>query len=493
MGAGQKLFDQAVAKHRSGRLEEAEDLYVQALAADPEDFRAAYNAGVLMLRGGRAADAAPLLAHVVQRDGSRPQNWLAYAEALAGSGQAEAAVQVLERLRAGGVHGERLDQLQARALQARGVALDEAGRFDEAVASYDAALALQPEDQILLFNRGNALRQLRRIPEAIESYRAAIRLQPDFPIAHHNLAICLLLDGQWAEGFEVYEWRKRCPDFEPDDAYAGAAWTGAEPIAGKTLFIHPELFLGDLIQFSRYAQLAAERGAQVRLAAPVSMHRLLRGLTPSVEIVAKGDDPGPYDLHCALMSLPRAFGATVASVPARSPYLTAEPERVAAWAQRIGADGLRIGVCWQGSTLPYAAPMQRSFPLAALAGIARLPGVRLISLQKHDGLDQLQTLPAGMAVETLGDDFDAGPDAFVDTAAAIASLDLVITADTAMAHLAGALGARTWIALPRLPDWRWLLEGEATPWYPTARLFRQSSPGDWAPVFAAMERELAHA
>jgi hypothetical protein len=228
----------------------------------------------------------------------------------------------------------------------------------------------------------------------------------------------------------------------------------------------------------------------VTLAAPASLHRLVSTLDAKVELLAPDARPDAFDYVCPLMSLPLAFGATPQAVPAPIPYLKAEPDRIARWAQRIGAQGLRIGVCWQGSTAAYALPMQRSFPLATLAPIAAQPGVRLISLQKHDGLEQLANLPPGMAVETLSEDFDAGPDAFLDTAAAMQTCDLVITADTAVAHLAGALGVRTWIGLPFVPDWRWGLQGEAAPWYPSVRLFRQARAGDWASVVAQMAAEV---
>jgi hypothetical protein len=237
--------------------------------------------------------------------------------------------------------------------------------------------------------------------------------------------------------------------------------------------------------------MAQARGAKVVLAAPVSLHALLRTLGPGIELLPRDAQPASFDYHCALLSLPLAFGTTTETIPAEIAYLGAEPARVTSWKSRLGGEGFKVGVCWQGSTQAYAAPMQRSFPLAELRRVAQIPGVRLISLQKHDGLDQLAALPAGMAVETLGEDFDAGPDAFLDAAAVMASCDLVISADTATAHLAGALGVPTWIALPFVPDWRWLLDRSDSPWYPSVRLFRQGAQGDWPGVFAEIETALA--
>jgi len=380
---------------------------------------------------------------------------------------------------------------QAETLNEQGAALEDLGRHDEALASYDRAIALNRDDAVAYFNRGNVLKKLRRIDDAIASFEQAIARRPDFAEAHHNLAVCLLLQGRLEAGLREYEWRKQAPDFADGRAYPGQELTPGEDIAGKTLFIYPELFLGDQIQFARYVSLAEDRGAKVVLAAPPRLHALLRTLGPSVQIVASDAPPPAFDRHCALMSLPFAFATLPGNIPAPVPYLSADPGRTEAWRRTLGDDGFKVGVCWQGSTAPYATPMQRSFPLGELAGIARLPGVRLISLQKHDGLDQLDEVAGAMAVETLGAAFDGGPDAFLDTAAVVACCDLVITADTAVAHLAGALGAPTWIALPYVPDWRWELGRGDSPWYPTTRLFRQPSPGDWSSVFSEIASALA--
>src|SRR5262249_26660417 len=193
--------------------------------------------------------------------------------------------------------------------------------------------------------------------------------------------------------------------------------------------------------------------------------------------------------HAYLMSLPLAFGTTLETIPAEVPYLKAEPARIERWRRVLGEHGFKIGVCWQGST--GRPDVGRSYPLAALADLARLPGVRLISLQKNAGTEQLAELPEGMAVETLGETFDAGPAAFLDSATVIDCLDLVSSSDSAVAHLVCALARRVWLALKMVPDWRWLVDRSDSPWYPTARLFHQSTPGDWAGVFAEMKQALA--
>lgn len=373
----------------------------------------------------------------------------------------------------------------ASELHDRATELENAGRLAEALAAYEAASQANPASPFLRYNIGNILRRLQRFDEAIAAYDAATARMPDLAVAHFMRAICRLQLGDLAAGFRELEWRKCCPGYDDPRYGLPRQWAG-EPLAGRTLFVYPELFQGDLLHFARYARLAEMTGARVRLAAPGAMHAVLQSMSPSIELLPADAAPSDYDFAAALMSLPAAFGTSLERIP-RGPYLQADPARVARWRERIGTHGLRVGVAWQGS----AAAPGRSFPLAALRPLADAAGVRLISLQKGDGLDQLESLPGGMAVESLGDDFDPGPDLFVDTAAAMRCCDLFVTPDTSVAHLAGALGVRTWIALPHLGDWRWLQHRADTPWYPSATLYRQQEPGEWTAVFAAMAGDLA--
>jgi tetratricopeptide (TPR) repeat protein len=373
---------------------------------------------------------------------------------------------------------------RARELHQAGDAHRSAGQFAEALAAYSAAIDLNPQSPFLHYNAGNMLRLLGRPGEALARYDEAVALAPELAIAQHNRALCFLEMGDLAAGFRAYEWRKSCPTFDDPRYGLPRQWAG-EAIAGKTLFIYPELYQGDLLQFGRFALLAERAGAHVLLGAPGPMHALLRTMSATIELLAEDATPAAYDYASALMSLPAAFRTTQQTVP-RGIYLQADRERVARWRARIGAHGVKVGIAWQGS----ARAMDRSFPLAAAADLARIPGVRLISLQKHAGLEQLASLPAGMTVETLGEEFDPGPNAFVDTAAAMQACDLLIVPDTSVVHLAGALGLPTWLALNTPGDWRWLQGRADTPWYPTVRLFRQPSRGDWAGVFEAMAQAL---
>jgi tetratricopeptide (TPR) repeat protein len=468
-------FNRAVALARLDRLDDAIADYAAATALQPSLAPAHKGRADLLRRIGQPEKAVVALGAAIALSPQDPSLHEAVADALRSLGRPAEALAAYDRALA-------LEPGRSATHVGRGTLLSEQMRLDDALAAFDAAVACDPDYAIAHFNRGVTLRKLRRIDEAIAANHAAIALQPDFAKAHQQLAICLLQQGRLAEGFEEYEWRRRTVE-DADPRYAlPSPWNG-EDLTGKTLFVFHELYLGDMIQFCRYARLAELAGARVILAAPPMLHALLRTLSPTIELIGAADTPPHYDYQCALLSLPRAFRSAIA---ATTPYLAAEPVRRVRWREHLGSNGFRIGVCWQGSTLPYADVMQRSFPLAGLAPLADArPDARLISLQKYSGLEQLQSLPPGLRIETIAS-FDEGADAFVDTAAMMAACDLIITADTSVAHLAGALGAPVWVALPWLADWRWLEDRDDSPWYPSMRLFRQPRAGDWTSVFAAM-------
>ena len=436
------LLDQAVALHARGAFAEAEPLYRQVLADDPG------NVVVLI-------------------------NW---AHALHGSGQPEAALQAYDRALA-------LDPGQAFLDLIRGDVLQSLLRYPEALDAYNRFLGQEPDLAEAWNSRGLALQNLGRLDEALQSYGRAQALNPGLAVAHLNRGLCHLLMQDFAAGLPLYEWRKRMPQPMEAQNYSQPLWTGAEDIRGKVLFAHVEQGLGDTIQFYRYMSFALARGAKMVLSVPDRLLALLKNAEPAVELIGAGQVPAQFDFHIPLASIPLAVGMSAATISASDHYLTAEPERVAHRKSRLGGHGFRIGIAWQG--LEQVRGLEgKSFPVAALAKIAALPDVRLISLQKGDGAAQLDHLPAGMTVETY--DFDQGPNAFLDTAAMMLACDLVITADTAPAHLAGALGVPTWVALKQVPDWRWFLGRDDSPWYPSLRLFRQPAMGDWDSVFDAM-------
>ena len=377
----------------------------------------------------------------------------------------------------------------AEALNNRGNSLQDLKRLNEALASYDRALAIKPDYAEAFNNRGNTLQELKRLDEALASYDRALAIKPDYADALNNRGITRLLSGHFQEGWVDYEWRWQTKDFSTRRPKLDAPdWQG-EDIAGRSILVFTEQGMGDVIQFARFLPLLARRGAKVTFGPPANLIRLLRPLGTQIELVGSLKSGKTYDFQCALMSLPLWFGTDLNSIPAQIPYLKPEADLAARWSRRIGDQGFKIGIAWQGNPVGKI-DQGRSYPLSELVPLARMPGVRLISLQKYHGLDQLGHLPSDVTVETLGDDFDGGQDAFIDTAAVMSHLDLIITSDTSIAHLAGTLGRRTWVALQYVPDWRWLLDRDDSPWYPSLRLFRQETHGDWKGVFSRMEKKL---
>lgn len=374
------------------------------------------------------------------------------------------------------------------------LALTAGGRLWEAVAACDRAIALAPAWTEPYDGKAELLHDLARPAEALAALELSIGLDPRNPQRHWKAGLCCLQMGNYARGWPLYQARQAFM-FVPRSDGPGRAtrvrrdrlWSGAEDLSGRSLFLQSEQGLGDLMQFCRYVPLLEERGARVVLSVPAQMRRVLAGLSVKTVIVSDGDPRPDTDFDCLLLSLPAAFGTTVDTIPSRVPYLAAEPPRVELWRDRLAAPGFRIGVCWQGKTGP--ADQGRSLPLTVLAPLAGLPGVRLISLQKPDAYAPPAELAAAR-VEDLDAELDGAGHAFVDSAAVMQSLDLVITVDSAVAHLAGALGVPTWVALKFAPDWRWMLGRQDSPWYPTLRLFRQPRIGDWTAVIEAMLQAL---
>jgi len=474
------LFDQAVALHGQGRFDQAEALYLQVLAREPRHLDARHMLGVLRAYQDRNQEAHDLIAPVVAAD---PGNALA----LANLGNVLLALERLDEALAVFDRSLAINPDYPSALLSRANLLQPLLRYEEALASYDRFLQFVPDYAEAWSNRGLALQNLGRLEEALDSFRRAEALDPVLAEAPLSRSLCHLLMQDFENGLPLYEWRKQMPTPKEARVYPAPLWTGAEDISGKILFCYIEQGLGDVIQYYRYVRFALERGARVILSVPGQLVALLRRATPSVDLIGWGAVPDVFDFHIPLASIPLAVGMGVETIPVAGHYLTAEPARVTRWKEKIGSHGFRIGIAWQGNNLVMGSE-GKSFPVAALAPVAALPGVRLIGLQKNAGSEQLNSLPSGMTVETY--DFDNGSDAFLDTAAMMRTCDMVISADTAPAHLAGALGVPTWVALKHVPDWRWFLGRDDSPWYPSLRLFRQPALGDWASVFAAMTREL---
>ena len=376
----------------------------------------------------------------------------------------------------------------AEAFYNRGVTLNELKRSNDALASYEKAIAIKADYAEAFNNRGVIQQDLKQLDEALVSYKKAISLKTDYADAHTNQSLLLLLTGDFQNGWKKNEWRKCKEEPHGNRQFNKPLWLGGEKISGKTLLVYWEQGLGDTIQFCRYIPLLAQLGIKTLFAPQKSLTKLLSTLEGAFSIVDVENVSFNFDYNCPLLSLPLAFNTYLDTIPNHFPYLAADRELVSKWKGKIGEGRFKIGICWQGST--GRIDDGRSIPLMRFQALSHISEVRLISLHKGEGETQLHELPDNMIVETLGGDFDNGPDAFLDTAAVIKCCDLVITSDTAVAHLAGALGVNTWIALKYVPDWRWMLDRDDNPWYPTMRLFRQEHPGDWEGVFERIRTAL---
>jgi tetratricopeptide (TPR) repeat protein len=362
-------------------------------------------------------------------------------------------------------------------------------RYEDALASFDIGLQLSSNDPDILCGRAIALKELSRFDEALDGFEQALSADPAHVEAKANLGALLLLLGRFPEGLPLFEYRWIQGEVaKANSVFPWPEWKG-EPLEGKRLLVMDEAGLGDVIQYCRYLPLLAESAANVDFSCRRPMRALLSGVNHMVNIIDHPDGDEEYNFCVALCSLPLAFGTALDTIPAKFPYLRADEDRSSIWSARIGKHGFKVGVSWHGSSHAHS-DNARATPLAALAPLAEIAGVRLISLQKNMGVEELLASPNGMRIEMLDADFDASGDAFLDAAAVIENLDLVISVDTSIAHLAGALGKPVWIALKHVPEWRWLLGRNDSPWYPTARLFRQEQRGDWDGLFRLMAKAL---
>jgi tetratricopeptide (TPR) repeat protein len=356
--------------------------------------------------------------------------------------------------------------------------------IDDAESAYRQALNLRPDFFEAQNNLGNALHLKADLPAALAAHRRALELHPDLPIAHWSIALILLLQGDFQNGWTEYEWRKKVPAFRAGiSRFTQPMWDGSD-LAGKRIFLHCEQAFGDTIHFARYVPLVAARGGNIRLLYQPPMRRVLESLNAKIEFISPGDPLPDFDVHCPLPSLPLAMGLlNPHDVPWTGPYFKSDPESRQKFSDVIaqGAGKLKVGLIWAGR----ASPPGRSIPLHQLAPIAD-PRIQFYSLQVGEGAEEAKSPPEGMnlidATERIKD--------FADSAALMDQLDLIVTIDTAAAQLAGALGKRVLTLLKRVPDWRWILDRSDSPWYPTMKLFRQDRAGDWNPPVARLAAEL---
>jgi tetratricopeptide (TPR) repeat protein len=369
----------------------------------------------------------------------------------------------------------------------RGIALHELTRFDEALASHERAVALEPRSAIAHCNQGVALYKLKRLDEAGACYERALALQPDLPAVNFAEAHYRLLTGDLPLGWEKAEWRWKIEPVKSNKRdFVQPHWSGSQEIAGKTLLLHAEDGFGDSIQFCRYVPPAAARGARVILEVLWPQRELMRTLAGVTQVVARGEPLPDFDLHCSLLSLPAAFGTDLATIPSKTPYLHAVASAADGWNARLGPRTRpRIGIVWSGNPI-HDNDRNRSIGIRPFLPLLAGVDATFVSLHREVRADDAAVLAERGAILHFGEELKD----YADTAALIANLDLIVSVDTSVAHLAGALAKPVWILLPFLPDWRWLLDREDSPWYPTARLFRQDAMYAWDGVIARVRAAL---
>lgn len=464
-----------------GRLDQAVACYRKALAQRPAYPEAQNNLGNALAEQGKLEEAVACYQEALRLKPSYAEAHNNLGNTLSRSGQTAEAVEYYRR-------ALRLNPDYAEAYNNLGNALTEEGGLAEAVACYREALRLKPDYAEAQNNLGITLGKQRKYGESGDCFREALRLNPEYADAHLNRALSWLQSGQFEQGWVEYEWRWRARNAARPD-FAQPAWNG-EPLHGKPILLYVEQGLGDTFQFIRYAPLVKRRGGFVILECQPQLAPLLSRCQGIDRLVAKGSPAPEFQSHCALLSLPAALRTTLTTIPSEVPYLFADPSLINRWRRRLaGLDGYQIGINWQGNP-QYKGDRHRSIRLEHFAALAELPGVRLISLQKGLGSEQLEECRDRFEVTELNEPIDESAGAFMDTAAILMNLDLFITSDTAVAHLAGGLGVPTWLALSWTADWRWLDRRADSPWYPTLRLFRQGEPGDWNSVFRQMADEL---
>ena len=374
------------------------------------------------------------------------------------------------------------------ALHLLGVIARQTRRTEQGVELIERAIGFNPNVAEAYNNLGNALRDLKRPVEALASYDRAIALKPDFAEAHWNQSLCLLLMGHFEQGLHRYEWRKKLNEPMGVRSYPKPVWLGEENIAGKTLFVYTEQGLGDTIQFCRYGKLVEARGAKVIMSVQQPLCELLKQISPKIRVLKSNEEPMDFDYHCPLLSLPLALRTTLETIPREQQYLKSDEELRSIWSARLSPTTKpRIGVVWSGNTA-HTKLHYRSIELQQFATIFS-PDADWICLQKEISEKDLARLRQLGRIAFFGDDLRD----FSDTAALLDLMDLVITIDTSVAHLAGAMGKPVWVLLPCNPDWRWLLDRNDSPWYPSARLFRQQQIGNWTTVIDQVKNELRFA
>ena len=477
-----ELFNRANILAEQGQTAAAIGAYRESLSAAPECFPAHFNLGNALIKAGRPVEAVESFVACLQL---APDFGAAY-------------VNLACTLRTLGLLEQAQSMAELGVQHLPGVAeakicladiLHDRSNFSTAVALYRQALDIAPDHPGALSNLGNTLNALGCLSDALVLHDRAVAAVPDEAEFHFSLAAALLAAGNYARGWDEYEWRWRRSQAKPRGF--GETWRG-DDLAGRTILLHAEQGLGDTLQFVRYVPLVAERGGRVVLEVQAPLVRLMQDMPGSVKVIARGEVLPDFDAHCPLLSLPRLFDTRLDTIPASCPYLRADPITVATWRRKLAVDdgGLRVGLVWAGSAHAddpgaHLIDQRRSLAFSDFAPLFDLSGVHFISLQMHESLGQASKLTDARVLDPMSAVTD-----FADTAAIIANLDLVISVDTSAAHLAGALGQRVWLLSRFDGCWRWLRDREDSPWYPGMRIYRQTRPGDWLSIVERIRDDL---
>lgn len=469
------------AAHAAGDLHRAITHFVEAVRLSPAHPVALFNLGITLEDAGHAGAALPIQEEAHRLRPDHPPGLFRLGSLLMVLGQPERALSFLTRLLA--IKPDFPD-----AAFRCGNVLMVLDRPAEAEHVYRHALILEPGEGCIANNLAGALRRQGRLSDAAAWYRRAVRCEPNSPEYNKNLGACLIQQGQWQEGWPHYDWRSRQAVWRWRRELPGVPRWDGSPLTGKRILVHYEQGLGDTLQFIRYMAVLKAMGARTLFECQPTLRDILRGVEGIDQLICCGDPLPEADVHAPLMSLPGLCGSTPAIVPGASvPYLHPPRDRVAAWASRIGNHGTRVGINWQ------AAAADRSIPLAAFAPLASVQGVRLFSLQQDVGLEQLKDWTGHVQITCFDDsDRQRAYGGFVDSAAIIANLDLIVSCDSAMLHVAGAMGKPTFLALPFVGDWRWMNDPERTVWYECVRVFRADSPGAWHAVIERVAQAIKH-
>ncbi|OGP50496.1 MAG: hypothetical protein A2Y79_06280 [Deltaproteobacteria bacterium RBG_13_43_22] len=495
--------------------EEAVTFFQKAIQLNPCNANAYHNLGNVMVDLGRLEGAIRCYQKAFQINPSNVTHYKTLGNALRETGKLEESLEILSLA---------LDRFpdDPEVYYSLGAALKDKGRFDKAVECYQKAIQINPRLPQAYYNLGNVFKEKGQLQEAKKQFQKALELDPKFAETYNNLGMIYkeagdmseallmfqkawevkpgfaeakwnmgltnLLAGNFLDGWEGYEWRWEKPDYKKHKRdFPKPIWQGEE-LKGQKILLHAEQGYGDTLQFIRYFPMVAALDAQVYVECPLELRPLIKDMTGVNRVIVRGDPLPEFDFHCPLMTLPKVFGTTLDSIPQTIPYLKVDPDLVKTWQGRTNSAGskFKVGLVWSGNP-EHLNDQNRSCNPETLTPLTRIKKVQLFSLQKNLGPDSTKSVCRALTLIDLTDQIRD----FSDTAALIANLDLVISVDTAVAHLAGGLGKRVWTLLPHSPDWRWLLGREDSPWYPTMRLYRQTKPKDWTKVIERVTEDLS--